>query len=101
MFGEYAGATSDAVMNKEISKEPIKWTPPKCIFVPIVLKMADVDHRVFDMATRLRFNPSNSKRFHGFSGSSFYMQFNSFFISFELTPYANLVLVSFQNLMSF
>nr|XP_024393745.1 P-loop NTPase domain-containing protein LPA1 homolog isoform X3 [Physcomitrium patens] len=42
---EKDGATSDAVMNKEISKEPIKWTPPKCIFVPIVLKMADVDHR--------------------------------------------------------
>lgn len=57
---EKDGATSDAVMNKEISKEPIKWTPPKCIFVPIVLKMADVDHRVFDMATRLRFNPSNN-----------------------------------------
>lgn len=27
-------------------KLPVKWTPPKCIIVPVVLKMADVDHQV-------------------------------------------------------
>lgn len=73
MFGEYVGVISDVVMNKEILKELIKWMLFKCIFVFIVFKMVDVDYWVFDMVIRLRFNFFNSKRFYGFSGSSFYM----------------------------
>ncbi|KAG0570215.1 hypothetical protein M758_6G139700 [Ceratodon purpureus] len=34
----------EAVVTKEV-KEPVKWTPPKCIIVPVVLKMAEVDHQ--------------------------------------------------------
>jgi len=36
------------VASKEEEKSPAKWTPPKCIIVPVVLKMADVDHQVLD-----------------------------------------------------
>jgi hypothetical protein len=42
------------VVTKE-AKEPAKWTPPKCIIVPVVLKMADVDHQVFYMGAVLEF----------------------------------------------
>lgn len=38
------GAAGEVVVTKEV-KEPAKWTPPKCIIVPVVLKMADVDHQ--------------------------------------------------------
>lgn len=44
------------MVTKEEVKEPAKWTPPKCIIVPVVLKMADVDHQVLDMATILKFS---------------------------------------------
>jgi len=37
------GSAGEAVANKE--ETPAKWTPPKCIIVPVVLKMADVDHQ--------------------------------------------------------
>ncbi|XP_024401627.1 uncharacterized protein [Physcomitrium patens] len=39
------GATAEAAVTKEEAKSPAKWTPPKCIIVPVVLKMADVDHQ--------------------------------------------------------
>ena len=48
MFGEHAGASGEAVVRRDEEKAPAKWTPPKSIIVPIVLKMADVDHQVFN-----------------------------------------------------
>lgn len=57
MFVELAGATAEAAVTKEEAKSPAKWTPPKCIIVPVVLKMADVDHQACDLATTLEFYP--------------------------------------------
>lgn len=42
---EKDGAAGEAVVSKVEEHAPAKWTPPKCIIVPVVLKMADVDHQ--------------------------------------------------------
>ncbi|XP_024400920.1 uncharacterized protein [Physcomitrium patens] len=42
--GTNNGASGESVVSKD-EKLPVKWTPPKCIIVPVVLKMADVDHQ--------------------------------------------------------
>lgn len=42
----FLGVAGEAVENKEETKSsPVKPAAPKCIVVPIVLKMADVDHQ--------------------------------------------------------
>ena len=43
-----AGAAGEAVVKKDEEQTTAKWTPPKCIIVPVVLKMAEVDHQVFN-----------------------------------------------------
>ncbi|KAG0631893.1 hypothetical protein M758_1G287600 [Ceratodon purpureus] len=42
---EKDGAAGEAVVKKDEEQTTAKWTPPKCIIVPVVLKMAEVDHQ--------------------------------------------------------